>query len=198
MGGTFDPIHLGHLVVAEAAREAHRLDQVVFVPAGRPPHKKETEVSEARHRYVMTLLATMSHPQFTVSRIELDRQGKSFTVDTLSQLIEEAGEGTELSFILGADSMADVPNWREPERLLGLCRFLVVSRPGFGMDDVKTSLGPLYEEHKSRLELLDVPAIGVSSSEIRRRVAQGKSIRYLVPDGVLRYIHDHGMYRNEE
>lgn len=198
MGGTFDPIHLGHLVVAEAAREAHRLDQVVFVPAGRPPHKKETEVSEARHRYVMTLLATMSHPQFTVSRIELDRQGKSFTVDTLSQLIEEAGEGTELSFILGADSMADVPNWREPERLLGLCRFLVVSRPGFGMDDVKTSLGPLYEEHKSRLELLDVPAIGVSSSDIRRRVAQGKSIRYLVPDGVLRYIHDHGMYRNEE
>lgn len=195
IGGTFDPIHIGHLVAAEGAREAAGLDEVIFVPAGDPPHKEAEKVSDARHRYVMTLLATVTNPRFSVSRIELDRQGKSFTVDTLEAMRRELGDGVELYFILGSDAMADVPNWHEPARLLTLCRFLVVGRPGWDKESVERSLGPLYPPNRERIQMVDIPAVDVSSREIRARVREGRSIRYLVPEMVERYIERQGLYK---
>ena len=163
MGGTFDPIHMGHLIAAECAREVAGLDEVLFVPAGDPPHKESGDVTPAKHRYMMTLLATVTNPRFSVSRIELERRGKSFTVDTLEALQKEYGEETELYFILGTDSMADIPNWHQPERLLTLCHFLVVGRPGWDRSQVIESLGPLYEPNQERIHMIDIPAIDVSS-----------------------------------
>ena len=196
MGGTFDPIHVGHLIAAEWVREAAVLDEVIFVPAGDPPHKEAGRVSPAQHRYRMTLLATATNPRFSVSRIELDRDGKSYTVHTVEALRRELGDGAELYFILGSDSMADVPNWYEPHRLLGLCHFLVAARPGWDRRLVETSLGPLYQPNRERIHMVDIPGIDLSSSEIRARVREGRSIRYMVPDLVERYIQEHGLYRD--
>jgi len=123
LGGTFDPIHVGHLIAAEYAREAAGLDEVLFIPAGEPPHKESRLVTPVKHRYMMTLLATVTNPHFNVSRVEIERKGKSFTVDTIRALKEQLGASAELYFILGSDSMADVPNWHQPERLLSLCHF---------------------------------------------------------------------------
>lgn len=195
LGGTFDPIHAGHLIAAECVRESAGLDEVVFVPAGDPPHKESSRVTPARHRYVMTLLAVLAHPGFSVSRIEMDRAGKSFTVDTVEAMRREVGDGVDLYFILGSDSMADVPNWHQPERLLGLCHFLVAGRPGWDRSVVERSLGSLYETHRERIHMVDIPAIELSSSEIRARVREGRSIRYMVPEMVERYIRERGLYR---
>lgn len=197
MGGTFDPIHVGHLIAAEGAREAAGLDEVLFVPAGDPPHKESSQVTPAGHRYMMTLLATVTNPHFSVSRIELDRQGKSFTVDTIEALKAELPPGTEIYFILGSDSMADVPNWHQPQRLLSLCHFLVVGRPGWDRGTVERSLGPLYAPHKERIHAIDIPEVSVSSSDIRARVRAGRSIRYLTTDLVVQYIEDRGLYKGE-
>lgn len=198
LGGTFDPIHIGHLIAAECAREAMDLDEVLFVPAGDPPHKDGSLVTPAAHRYMMTLLATVTNPSFSVSRIELERQGKSFTVDTIEALKREYSEETEVYFILGSDSMADIPNWYQPERLLSLCHFLVVGRPGWDRTAVKESLGPLYDAHHERIHAVEIPAIGVSSSDIRARVRAGKSIRYMTPDLVVQYIEGRGLYQSGE
>ncbi|MFS8572912.1 MAG: nicotinate-nucleotide adenylyltransferase [Clostridia bacterium] len=194
MGGTFDPVHIGHLIAAESAREAAGLDRVVFVPAGEPPHKAKEELAPARDRYVMTLLATVGHPSFSVSRIELDRQGKSYTVDTLEALHKELGDAVELYFILGSDAMAGLSGWHRPQRLFELCRFLVIRRPGWDPARLRESLGGLYDAHRDRIQVVDVPGVDVSSSEIRARVREGRSIRYLVPEMVERYIREHGLY----
>lgn len=195
MGGTFDPIHVGHLIAAECAREALALDEVLFVPAGDPPHKENSQVTPAEHRYTMTLLATVTNPRFAVSRIELDRRGKSFTVDTIEALKAQLPAETEVYFILGSDSMADVPKWHRPERLLSLCHFIVVGRPGWDRSAVEASLGPLYEPHRERIHPIDIPEVAVSSSEIRARVRAGRSIRYLTPDLVVQYIEERSLYK---
>jgi nicotinate-nucleotide adenylyltransferase len=195
LGGTFDPIHIGHLIAAEYAREAAGLDEVLFIPAGEPPHKESQLVTPVKHRYMMTLLATVTNPHFNVSRVEIERKGKSFTVDTVLALKEQYGASAELYFILGSDSMADVPNWHQPERLLSLCHFLVAGRPGWDRDKVKESLGPLYAPNSERIHMIEIPAVDISSSEIRARVREGRSIRYMVPDLVLSYIEERGLYR---
>ena len=194
-GGTFDPVHTGHLIAAERVKDALGLDSVLFVPAGTPPHKSAASVSEPEHRYLMTLLATLDNPGFRVHRVDLDRPGRSFTVDTLALLRKEYGPETELFFIMGADSLADLPTWHEPGRLLRENRIAVATRPGWQVERIKEALGTLYPAFAERVLTVEIPAIGVSSSEIRSRVAQGRSIRYLVPHAVERYIEKHGLYR---
>lgn len=182
MGGTFDPIHLGHLVCASEVAYALSLDEVVFVPAGRPWMKEGTAISAAEDRYEMTRLATAGDPRFSVSRTEIDRPGQTFTVDTLREL---AGEETELFFVTGADALAQVASWREAEVLFGLATFVGVGRPGYTVDPSALP-GPVT--------FVETPALAISSTDCRSRVARGAPITYLVPDAVAAYIAERGLY----
>ena len=182
MGGTFDPIHLGHLVCASEVAYALALDEVVFVPAGRPWQKEGTAISPAEDRYEMTRLATSGDSRFSVSRAEIDRPGQTFTVDTLRAL---AGEETELFFITGADALAQVPTWREAASLFDLATFVGVTRPGYTVD-ASALPGPVT--------LVDTPPLAISGTDCRSRVARGAPIRYLVPDAVAGYIAERGLY----
>ena len=194
LGGTFDPLHMGHLVMAEVARDRCDLDEVLFVPSGVPPHKDADIVSAGRDRYIMALLATLTHPQFSVDRTDLDRTGPSFTVDTLSHLRNEFKE-CQCYFIMGADSLLDLPNWHQPDRLLRENEIIVASRPGWRLEAAERILGSLYTEHRDRIHIIEIPGIDLSSREIRSKIARGESVRYLVPDLVLSYIDEHGLYR---
>jgi len=196
MGGTFDPIHLAHLVTAEAALEQYRLERVIFVPTGFPPHKKDQRVTQAEHRHSLVVLATASHPRFEVSRVEIDRPGPSYTADTLEEMRRRLPQGTELYFITGADAIIDVGTWREPERLFALCRFIAAPRPGWSQETAQTGLRRLEERFGCEILEIQSRAMDISSSEIRRRVAAGQSIRYLVPEVVEAYIQKHGLYRS--
>lgn len=196
-GGTFDPPHLGHLVAAETVREVHDLDEVIFIPAGVPPHKG-AQVTAARHRFLMTVLSVVGHPDFTVSRIELDRPPPSFTVDTLRQLRSERDDIDELYFILGADALLELHTWKEPEEVLSLCRMVAVTRPGFSLEQLAARLGELYTRHRERILITTIPALDVSASDIRRRVREGRSIRYLVPDMVRDYILSNKLYVGDD
>lgn len=197
-GGTFDPPHLGHLVAAQSVLDMWYLDEVLFIPSGTPPHKDQHEVTPARHRYLMTLLATLDNPRFSTSRIELDRDAPSFTVDTLRQLRDESEEDVELFFIIGVDAILGLPTWKEPQAVLELCHMVVVGRPGYAHESIAGHLGDLYTNYGHRIHFAEIPAIEVSASDIRTRVREGASIRYLVPDMVREYIEAHGLYRNEE
>jgi nicotinate-nucleotide adenylyltransferase len=191
MGGTFDPIHHGHLVAAEEARWQFDLDKVVFVPTGRP-WQKPVGVSPAEDRYRMTVLATASNPAFTVSRLEIDHQGPTYTVDTLRRLQAAQPAGTRLFFITGADAVLQILTWKEPDQVLALAEFIAATRPGFDLSHlVKQVPGATGRVHR-----MEIPALAISSSELRSRVARGAPIQYLVPDGVARYIHDHALYRD--
>lgn len=197
MGGTFDPIHYGHLVAAEAVRARLDLDRVVFVPAGRPPHKADKPVSDARHRYLMTVMATVTNPNFAVSRIEIDRPGPSYTVDTVRQFRAEAGARARLYFITGLDAVREILTWREPDVFLRLCRLVAVTRPGYAVRSVealRSRLRAVADEQP--LEILEVPALAISSSDVRRRVAASEPIKYLVPESVETYIQKVGLYRS--
>jgi nicotinate-nucleotide adenylyltransferase len=189
MGGTFDPIHHGHLVAAEEARWQFGLDRVVFVPTGQP-WQKPVGVSPAEDRYQMTVIATASNPTFTVSRLEIDYQGPTYTVDTLRRLRAEQPEGTRLLFITGADAVLQLLTWKEPDQVLALAELIAATRPGFDLDSLINQVpGAARRVHR-----LDIPALAISSSDLRGRVARGAPIQYLVPDGVARYIHEHELY----
>ena len=190
MGGTFDPIHHGHLVAAEEARWQFDLDRVVFVPTGQP-WQKPVGVSPAEDRFQMTVIATASNPTFTVSRLEIDYQGPTYTVDTLRRLRAEQPEGTRLLFITGADAVLQILTWREPDQVLALAEFIAATRPGFDLD----SLVSQVPGAAGRIHRMEITALAISGSDLRGRVARGAPIRYLVPDGVARYIHEHGLYR---
>jgi nicotinate-nucleotide adenylyltransferase len=183
MGGTFDPIHLGHLVIASEVAYALALDEVVFVPAGRPWQKEGRAVSPGEERYEMARLATAGDPRFSVSRIEVDREGPTYTADTLRALTEP---GKELFFITGADALAQVPTWREPEALFALATFVGATRPGYAVDTGAFPAGAVL--------LVDTPALDISASDIRSRVARGAPIRYLVPQPVADHIAARGLY----
>ena len=185
MGGTFDPIHHGHLVAASEVAQSFDLDEVVFVPTGRPWQKDD--VTESEHRYLMTVIATASNPQFTVSRVDIDRAGPTYTIDTLRDLQRER-PGAELFFITGADAVAQILGWRNHQELWDLAHFVAVSRPGH----VLTTEG-LPTEDVSQLEL---PALSISSTDCRARVRRGHPVWYLVPDGVVQYIAKHHLYRS--
>lgn len=186
MGGTFDPIHNGHLVCAEEARHQFHIDRIIFVPAGRPWQK--AGVSPAEDRYLLTMLATASNPNFAVSRLEIDRGGPTYTLDTL-KVFRRFYPEAELFFITGADVVAEILSWKDPEAVLSEAHFVAASRPGFELADLGVCLPD------SRVSLMQIPALAISSSGIRARVAQGRPVRYLMPTEVAEYIAAHGLYR---
>jgi nicotinate-nucleotide adenylyltransferase len=191
MGGTFDPIHYGHLETAEEALHQFDLDGVLFVPTGRPWMKEHEVVSPAEDRYLMTVIATASNPLFSVSRLEVDRDGPTYTVDTLRGLKQELGEGVDLFFITGADAVLEILQWKDPSELFGLARFIAATRPGYDMaplEDVAPTDHP-------PIDVMHIPALAISSTDIRARVAKGEPIRYLVPEGVKSYVEKAGLYR---
>lgn len=190
MGGTFDPIHMGHLVIAEAAREALALDRMLFVPAGVPPHKPAGEVTSVEHRVAMVQLAIADNPAFELSRIEVDRAGPSYTVDTVEAL---AAEG-DVTVILSVETFRELPSWYEPERLFAAGRVAVVPREGYPAPDPGW-LAATFPGREDRVTYLDAPHLGLSSTAIRARVAARRSIRYVVPDAVGTYIAAHDLYR---
>lgn len=192
MGGTFDPIHVGHLACAEQAREAFSLDAVVFVPAGCPVYKKDRRVTDAQSRLEMCRLAVRSNPFFDVSSIEIDRAGDTYTVDTLRQLRAHYPENVELFFITGADAVVNIVRWHESAQVAALARFIAVTRPGFALTPAHKRL--LAEGGAFSVSYLEVTALAVSSSDLRRRVARGESIRYLTMACVKDYIESHGLY----
>ncbi|GGF31471.1 putative nicotinate-nucleotide adenylyltransferase [Microbacterium sorbitolivorans] len=185
MGGTFDPIHHGHLVAASEVAASFDLDEVIFVPTGQPWHK--SEVSAANHRYEMTVIATASNPRFTVSRVDIDREGLTYTVDTLRDLKKQRPDAT-LFFITGADAVAQILGWRDHDELWDLAYFVAVSRPGHVLDT--------HELPSGKIRQLEIPALAISSTDCRERVEHGKPVWYLVPDGVVQYIAKHHLYRS--
>jgi nicotinate-nucleotide adenylyltransferase len=194
LGGTFDPPHYGHLAAAEEAREALGLSAVLFVPSGHPPHKEPQGLLPATIRHEMTVLATAGNPGFLVSEVELGRDGPTYTIDTL-RLLEQQYPGDALYFIVGADMLLDLPAWKEAEQLLATYHFVAVSRPGWDVAEVSLACGSIYERHRQHLHILEVPGVAISSTQIRQRLQAGRSARYLVPDSVLRYIEQEGLYR---
>ena len=193
MGGTFDPIHIGHLAVAEEAREALTLDRVLFIPAGQPPHKLPGSVTAIAHRLAMVELAIADNPAFELSRIEIDRAGPSFTVDTVEALAR-AEPGAMLHLIVSAETFAELPTWHEPERLFDSARMAVVPREGYPAPD-PAWLADAFPGREDRVDFLEGPRLGLSSTALRSRVAAGRSIRYLVPPPVAAYIDQHQLYR---
>ena len=188
MGGTFDPIHHGHLVAASEVADEFELDEVIFVPTGAQPFKLDRRVSSAEHRYLMAVIATASNPRFTVSRVEIDRQGVTYTIDTLRQL-RGIYPDADLFFITGADALDQILHWRDADEMWSLAHFVGVTRPGHQVD---TSALP-----RGQYSLLEIPAMAISSTACRARVRAGKPVWYLVPDGVVQYIGKHGLYLNE-
>jgi nicotinate-nucleotide adenylyltransferase len=190
MGGTFDPIHVGHLAVAEEAREVLDLERILFVPAGNPPHKSPAEVSPIEHRLAMVRLAIADNPAFQLSSIEIDRPGPSYTVDTLERL---AAAGDRLTVILSAETFAELPTWHEPQRLFEAARVAVAPRWGYPAPDPGW-LAATFPGREDRVSYLEGPRLGVSSTALRARVAARRSIRYLVPGAVAAYIAAHRLY----
>jgi nicotinate-nucleotide adenylyltransferase len=186
MGGTFDPVHHGHLVAASEVASRFALDEVVFVPTGQPWQKSARQVSPAEDRYLMTVIATASNPRFTVSRVDIDRHGPTYTIDTLTDLHHQRPEA-ELFFITGADALAQIMTWRDGEHCFDLAHFIGVTRPGYTLADSDLPAG--------RVSLVEIPALAISSSDCRARVAAGEPVWYLVPDGVVQYISKSGLYR---
>ena len=187
MGGTFDPIHNGHLVAASEVADRFALDEVVFVPTGVPWQKSDAAVSPAEDRYLMTVIATASNPRFQVSRVDVDREGPTYTVDTLRDLRRAYGPEAELFFITGADALEKILSWKDAAQMFTLARFVGVTRPGFELTD----------DHlpADTVSLVEVPAMAISSTACRERVAAGKPVWYLVPDGVVQYIAKRSLYR---
>lgn len=189
MGGTFDPIHNGHLVCAEEARMQFRLDEVVFVPAGNPWQK--SGVSAAEDRYLLTMLATASNEKFSVSRIEIDRGGPTYTVDTLRAFRDFYGEQAELFFITGTDAVAEILSWKDPQVALREAHFIAAKRPSYTLSTEQSKL------FGDRVSVIEIPALAISSTDIRRRVGEGRPIRYLLPREVREFIEERGLYRTE-
>lgn len=190
MGGTFDPIHHGHLVAASEVAQVFTLDEVVFVPTGQPWQKDDRKVSPSEDRYLMTVIATASNPRFSVSRIDIDRSGPTYTIDTLRDLRAERGDEAELFFITGADALAQIMSWQDVNELFALAHFVGVTRPGHRLTG-----GGLPDD---KVSLVEVPALAISSTDCRQRVANGEPIWYLVPDGIVQYIAKRRLYRRSD
>ncbi len=187
MGGTFDPIHHGHLVAASEVQSWFGLDEVIFVPTGEPYHKGR-DVSPAEHRYLMTVVATASNPAFRVSRVDIDRDGPTYTIDTLRDLHAELPDA-HLYFITGADALGEILGWRDSDQLFDLAHFVGCTRPGYAMDPSTLDGMPT-----DRVTIIEIPALAISSTDCRARTAKGEPVWYLVPDGVVQYIAKHHLY----
>ena len=191
MGGTFDPIHYGHLVTAEEALQQFGLDEVLFVPTGSPWMKEHEVVSPPEDRYLMTVIATASNPRFRVSRMDVDREGPTYTVDTLRGMHELLGDGVDLFFITGADAVLEIFQWKDLDELFRLAHFIASTRPGY---DIAAFEATAPTSHP-RISVMTIPALAISSTDIRTRIAWGRPIRYLVPEGVNSYVQKAGLYR---
>ena len=192
MGGTFNPIHIGHLVCAEEAVSQYGLDKVLFMPTGYPPHKGISAGVSPEHRFQMCRIATAGNPRFEVSRYEIDRNQVSYTVNTVRRFRSEMPEA-ELYFITGADAVLEILEWKDPQELLTMAMLIAATRPGYPLDKISGALDIFLRENS--VKMMEIPGIGVSSTLIRSRVAAGMSIRYLVLEGVRRYIEEKGLYR---
>ncbi len=194
MGGTFDPIHYGHLVAAETVRAEINAEKVLFIPTGRPPHKNNETIAHDEHRYLMTVLATASNPYFNVSRIEIDRSGLTYTIDTIKSL-KQICPDTEIYFITGADAINEILTWKDPEELLKMCKFVAVTRPEYNKDKLIANIKNYEDKFKVDLTFVEVPALSISSTDIRNRIISEKPIKYLLPDEVEQYIIKFGLYK---
>jgi nicotinate-nucleotide adenylyltransferase len=189
MGGTFNPPHIAHLICAEEVYELLKFDKVLFIPSARPPHKNNNEVLDAHHRHNMTILATEANPHFEVSRIELDRPGRSYTIETVKELKQIYGNDSEIRWIVGADAILEMLSWKSIDELLEICHFVGINRPGYDP-------GHASEKVLKKIQRIDVTNVDISSSEIRQRVYLGKSIKYLVTLSVEDYIYKNGLYNH--
>jgi len=197
LGGTFDPVHSGHILLAEEVAARLGLEEVIFIPAGHPWFKEDGVITPAEHRLAMLRLAVAGHPLFSISTMELTRPGPTYTVDTMAELRRRRGAGEELYFILGWDNLRELPRWHDPEKLISLCKLAVVPRVGSNAPD-PAALEKSLKGIKKRVVMLEGPHIDVSASQIRRRVAAGLSTEGLVPTPVARYIEAHGLYRGKK
>lgn len=198
MGGTFDPIHYGHLVTAEAVKCKYNIDEVLFIPSGNPPHKDNSKILNQEDRYKMSLLATNSNRNFYVSRIEIDRVGVSYTIDTINELHEMHGENVRIYFITGADEFQKIlTTWKDSEKLFEKCTFIAATRPGYNKNELKQSMNRIKEIYQTKFHFIDVPALAISSTDIRNRVKEGQPIKYLVPENVENYIYKNKIYVQE-
>jgi len=192
IGGSFDPIHYGHLLLGEQAGERYRPELVIFVPNRFSPLKSQANISAAQDRYAMAELAVADNPRFAVCDCELDRPAPSYSIDTIRALQQSVPPGVEILFVTGADSILELPEWREPDAILDESRVVAARRPGFDLQRMSAVLGP---QRASKIELLDMPMVDISSTDIRQRVIQGRSIRYLTPPVVIDYIKRHNLYQ---
>lgn len=196
LGGTFDPIHYGHLIAADAACRALALDSVLFIPCGYPPHKDPSLAATAEHRYRMTVLATSSYHRFFVSRLELDRPGPSYTVDTLRTLRQQYGDRAELFLMVGSDAFLDMPSWKEPDVIMTLAKIIVISRRGYDNDELNRRIASLPLELRCRVQHLPAVAPQISSHELRELIRKNQPFQYYVPPPVSSYILKHDLYRS--
>jgi nicotinate-nucleotide adenylyltransferase len=194
MGGTFDPIHYGHLVAAEVSRAEFGLDKVIFMPTGRPPHKQLQIVTDSEHRYHMTVLATLSNPGFEVSRMEVDKTGLAYTYDTVKELKRIYGKDSDIYFITGADAVLELSTWHRIQELLSLCRFIAVTRPGFDNENLEQKIQEITSKYNGEIICIEVPLLAISSTDIRNRFRNRKPIKYLLPEAVEKYIQEMGLY----
>jgi len=188
MGGTFNPIHYGHLISAEEVRDGFGFDSIIFVPSARPPHKDRRDIINPEHRYKMAVLATSDNPYFRVSRIELDRTGPSYSIDTFRQFQKQYDSETRISWIIGADSLIEITIWRDFDELLDICHFITTTRPNYDISSVP-------EYICRRVEFFEITAVDISATEIRRRIRENRSIKYLVHKSVEEYIHEQNLYK---
>lgn len=194
-GGTFNPIHFGHLIIAEAVREEYKLEKIIFIPSAVPPHKQKNVLC-AKHRYAMAALAILNNPYFTISDIEMRRSGPSYTVDTIKELKEIYGDNVEFYFIAGTDTIHELPTWKYINELLELCHFVGATRPD-GSEVIDSVIEYFGELGKAKIHHLHTPELEISSTDLRNRLQNGRSVRYMLPKDVIRYIEEHNIYRNK-
>lgn len=193
MGGTFDPVHYGHLVAAEGVRHEFELEKVIFIPAARPPHKTDKEMTSPEHRLAMVKSAISSNKYFEISAIEAKRKGISYTIDTVRE-VRELNPGASIYFITGADAVLEILTWKKVEELLGICKFIAATRPGYNLENLEQTLSSLPGEYFKNIYTMEVPALAISSTDIRYRVSRGWPIKYLLPETVERYIYENKLY----
>ena len=193
MGGTFDPIHNGHLLTAECAAHQYNLDKVVFVPSGSPPHKTEQNITSGERRYIMATLATIGNPKFNVSRMEIDRTGLSYTIDTVREF-KKNYPGAKIYFITGADAILEIFTWKKPGDLLEETEFIAASRPGYCLSELGQEI---YDAYRDNIHILQIPNLAISSTDIRNRVKTGRTIKYQLPQEVETFIKKHNLYLEE-
>jgi nicotinate-nucleotide adenylyltransferase len=200
MGGTFNPIHYGHLVTAEEALSQFKLDRVVFIPTGQPPHKTNCKLASPEDRYLMTVMATASNSHFFVSGIEIEREGKSYTIDTLKELKLIYGESATFYFITGADAILEILTWKNPEEIITMCKFIAATRPGYNLSRIEELRKKLFKINanlqvtKESISIMEIPALAISSTDIRERIKTNRPIKYLLPESVCNYLLKNDLY----